>query len=395
MSNTILTPTAVTREVLRVAHEKLSFIGTIDRQYDDSYAKTGAKIGDTLKIRLPNKYEVRTGKTLQVQDTTEQSVALTVATQKGVDMNFSTAELTMDLDDFSNRIIQPAVAALMSDIESTMLDAVTKEVYNSVGAGGTAPIILTIAQAKAKLNQNLAPKDDQRCFQMESVDMAASVDELKGLFHDSSEVSKQYREGKVGKAVGLTWYENERVYRHANDADVSGLAVNNGTLAEGMTTLTVDGASSAPTAGSVFTVSATYAVHPETKVAYTHLQQFTVVSATTTVITFQPAMYAAGALKNVSILPVNDDDLVFVSAATTAFPQNLAYHKEAFAFATADLELPEGVAFAAREMLDGLSCRLVRQYDINNDMIPCRLDILHGYKAIRPEWAVRLPGKGS
>ena len=357
-----------TVEVLRVAHEKLRFIGTINRQYDDSFAKSGAKIGDTLKIRLPNQYTVRTGKTLDAQDTAETSVSLTVATQKGVDMNFSTAELAMSMDDFSTRVIKPAVSVLMSNIESTMLSAVTKEVYNSVGAGGTAPVFLTVAQANAKLNQNLAPDDDMRCLQMESVDMAASVNELKGLFHSATEIAEQYREGKMGLAAGFTWYTNERVYRHANDADVVGVAVNNGTLAEGMTTLTVDGASTAPTAGSVFTVAATYAVHPESKVAFTHLAQFTVVSATTTVITFTPAMYAAGAKQNVSILPVNDDALVYVSAATTAYPQNLAYHKDAFAFATADLELPQGVHFAAREVMDGLSCRLVRQYDINNDL---------------------------
>ena len=395
MANAVLTPTAVTREVLRVAHEKLRFIGTVERQYDDSFAKTGAKTGDTLKIRLPNQYTVRTGKALNAQDTEETSVSLTVATQKGVDMNFSSAELTMELDDFSKRIIEPAVAVLVSNIESTMLTAVTKEVYNSVGAGGTAPVFLTVAKANAKLSQGLAPDDDKRFLQMESVDMAASVGELKGLFHDSSEIAKQYREGKVGVAAGFTWYSNERVYRHANDADVTGLAVNNGTLAEGMSSVTIDGASTAPTVGSVFTMAATYAVHPETKVAYTHLQQFTVTAATTTLISFSPAIYAAGAKQNVSILPVNDDALVFVSVATTAYPQHLAYHKEAFAFASADLEMPEGVAFAGRENLDGLSIRVVRQYDINNDNIPCRLDILHGYKAIRPEWACRLPGLGS
>jgi hypothetical protein len=395
MANSNLTPTAVTREILRVAHEKLSFIGTIERQYDDSFAKTGAKIGDTLKIRLPNKYTVRTGKTIQAQDNNETSVSLTVATQKGVDMNFSSAELTLDIDDFSKRIIVPAVAALTSDIEATMLSTVTKEVYNSVGSGGTAPVFLSIAQAKAKLNQNLAPKDDMRCLQMESVDMAASVNELKGLFHESSEISKQYREGKVGKATGLMWYENERVYRHANGSDVTGITFNSVTAADGDATLAITGASAAPSVGTVFTMADVYAVHPETKVAYTHLQQFVVTAATTASLSFSPALQSTGASQNVSVLPATTAALVFVSAATTAYPQNLAYHKEAFAFATADLELPSGVHFAAREQEDGISIRLVRQYDINNDMFPTRLDILHGYKAIRPEWACRLPGKGS
>jgi hypothetical protein len=393
MANTILTPTAVTREVLRVAHEKLAFIGTVERQYDDSFAKSGAKIGDTLKIRLPNQYTVRTGKTLQAQDTTESSVSLTVATQKGVDMNFSTAELTMGIDDFSKRIIEPAVAVLCSNIESTMLTTVTKEVYNHVGTPGTLPTFLQIAQAKAKINQTLAPKDSNRCIQMESVDMAGSMDALKGLFHDSKEVAKQYREGYVGKAAGLTWVENERIYTHTTGADFTTVDVNESTFNEGDTTLTTAGGDF--NVGDIFTIATVFAVHPETKVAYSHLQQFVITTAGTTTATFQPPLYATGAKQNISAMPANNDVMTFVGTAATAYPNHLVYHKEAFAFASADLEMPEGVAFAARENLDGLSLRLVRQYDINNDNIPCRLDILHGYKAIRPEWACRIMGKGS
>ena len=397
MGQDILTPTAVTREILRVAHEKLSFLGTVERQYDDRFAETGAKIGDTLNIRLPNKYTVRTGKVLNAQDTTETSVALVVATQKGVDMNFSTAELGMQLDDFSKRIIVPAISSLVSDIEASALSTLTKNVYNHVGTPGTLPTFLQLAQAKAKLNKSLAPKDMERCLQMESIDMAGEVDALKGLFHDSKEVAKQYREGYVSRALGFDWYENERVYTHTTGLDFTGGAVDNGTLADGMTTLTVDGftASQAPVAGDIFTIDTVFAVHPETKVAYAHLQQFVIVSATVTELTFQPAIYSTGANQNTNSLPVNNDVLVFVGTANTAYPNHLMYHKEAFAFATGDLEMPEGVHFAAREVMDGLSCRIVRQYDINNDNIPCRLDILHGFKALRPEWACRIMGKGA
>ena len=395
MANTILTPTAVTREVLRVAHEKASFIGTTERQYDSSYAKTGAKIGDTLKIRLPNKYTVRTGKTLNAQDTSESSVSLTVATQKGVDMNFSTAELTMDLDDFSKRIIEPAVSVLVSDIEAAYFNFVSPLVYNHSGTPGTLPKFLEIATAKAKLNQNLAPKDTNRCIQMESIDMAGVVNELKGLFQDSTQISKQYLEGKVGRAVGLDWVENERIYTHTNGSDITGITFDSVTAAEGDTTLAITGASSAPAVGSIFTMADVKQVHPETRVAYAHLQQFTVTAATTSSLSFSPAVYAAGAKQNVNALPATTAALVWVGAASTAYPNHLVYHKEAFAFATADLEMPEGVAFAARENLDGLSIRCVRQYDINNDNIPCRLDILHGFQALRPEWACRVMGKGS
>ena len=393
MANALLTPTAVTREIVRVAHEKLSFIGTVERQYDDSFARSGAKIGDTLKIRLPNKYTVRTGKALNAQDTSETSVTLTVATQKGVDMTFSSAELTMEMDDFSKRIIEPAMAVLCSNIESTMLSYVTKLVYNHVGTPGTLPTFLEIAKAKAKLNQNLAPKDDRRFIQMESIDMAGMVNELKGLFHDSKEVAKQYREGKVGRATGLDWYENERVYAHANGSDHTTVTVNDAGIADGDSTITAAGGNF--TAGSVFTFADVYDVHPETKVSYAHLKQFTVTTSGTTSLAFTPALQSTGATQNVSALPANSAAITFVGSASTTYPNHLTYHKEAFAFATADLEMPSGVDFAAREVHDGLSIRVVRQYDINNDNFPCRIDILHGYEAIRPEWACRTMGKGS
>lgn len=395
MANNLLTPTAVTREALRIAHEKLSFIGTTERQYDDSFAQSGAKIGDSLSIRLPNKYTVRTGKTLQAQDTEETSVTLTVATQKGVDMNFSTKDLAMDIDDFSKRIIEPAMAVLCSNIESTMLDSVTKDIYNHVGTPGTLPTFAQINKAKAKLNQYLAPKDNNRHIQMESIDMAGQVDALKGLFQDSKEISKQYRDGVVGRTAGLNWVENERIYTHTNGSDITGITFDSVTAADGDSTLAITGASSAPSVGSIFTMADVYAVHPETKVAYPHLQQFVVTAATTSSLSFSPALQSTGASQNVDSLPATTAALTWVGAADGSFPNHLVYHGEAFAFATADLVMPGGVDFAAREVYDGLSIRCVRQYDINNDNMPCRIDILHGYKTLRPDWACRVMGSGA
>lgn len=394
MSNSILTPTQVNREILRVLHEKATFIGTTIRTYDDSYAQKGAKIGDSLKIRLPNKYTVRTGKTLVAQDTSEESVTMTVATQKGVDMNFSTAELTMSLDDFSKRIIRPAVAVLVSNIEYDALSTMTKDVYNLVGTAGTTPnTMLTFGEARAKLNQYLAPKDDRRNIQMDSIAMATMVDSNKGLFQDSKAIAEQYREGLIGRGAGFDWNENERIYVHTNGADISGITLDTFTLTNGATTATITGCSTAPTVGTVFTFATGLAVHPETKQSYSHLQQFVVTTGTTTTtLNFSPAIYSSGAKQNVSVMPGTTSALTFVGAASTAYEQHLAYHEEAFAFATADLEMPQGVHFASRENFDGISVRIVRQYDINNDNIPCRLDVLYGYKTLRPELACRITG---
>lgn len=393
MANSILTPTAVTREILRVLHEKLAFIGTINRSYDSSYAQSGAKIGDSLKIRLPNQYTVRTGKTLNAQDTNETSVTMTVATQKGVDMNFSSAELTMEMDDFSKRVIEPAVSVLASNIDYTALSTMTKDVYNLVGTPGTTPAsMLTFGQARAKLNQGLAPKDNNRYVQLDSLAMAAMVNANSGLFQDSSAIAKQYREGMIGRTSGFDWYENERIYTHTNGSDVTGITFDSVTAADGDSTLAITGAAAAPAVGSVFTMADVYAVHGETKQSYGHLQQFTVTAATTASLSFSPALQSTGARQNVSTLPATTAALVWSGAASTAYEQHLAYHKDAFAFASADLEMPSGVDFAARENFEGLSIRVVRNYDINNDNFPCRLDILHGFKTIRAEMATRITG---
>jgi len=390
-ANTILTSTAVTREVLRVLHEKLTFISTVIRSYDDSFAKTGAKIGDSLKIRLPNKYTVRTGKTLVPQDTHETSVTLTVAEQKGVDMNFSSAELTMDLDDFSERIIKPAMNVLASDIEGAMLTTVTPELYNTVGTPGTPPAdLLTALQARVKLNQYLAPKDDQRCIQYESGSMAATVDGLKGLFQDSKEISKQYTEGMMGRTAGFKWFENERAYVHQNGSDNVGITINDPSIVDGDNTIITAGGS--VSVGSTFTFASVFAVHGETKQPYSHLQQFTLTAVAGNNWTFSPALNSTGANQNIDALPVTLGAIVMTGGNDESIINNISYHKEAFAFASADLIVPQGLHFAARENIDGLSIRIIRDYDINNDNLPCRLDILHGFKTLRPELGVRIVG---
>jgi hypothetical protein len=391
MANTILTPTAVTREALRIAHEMLSFTNTTSLQYDSSFAKSGGKIGENLKIRLPNKYTVRTGKALNAQDTTEESVTLAVATQKGVDMVFSSAELTLEMDDFSKRILRPAMAVLTSNIEAAYLSYVTKKVWNAVGTAGTLPTFAQIGLGRAKLNQNLAPKDSDRSIQMESVDASGIVSALTTLFHDSKEISKQYRDGMMGRALGFDWYENERVYAHTLGADLSGTI--NDTMASGDTTVTTS--SVTMTAGDVFDFGTTCkAVHPETKAVLAHNAQFVCTVATSgNSITFSPPIISSGPLQNVSAIPASGQAItVYGTTQGTVVPQHLMYHKDAFAMATADLEMPSGVDFAAREVFDGLSIRVVRQYDISSDNFPCRIDILHGFEAIRPEWACRVYG---
>jgi hypothetical protein len=263
-----------------------------------------------------------------------------------------------------------------------------------VGTAGTTPSTLATAlAARAKLNQFLAPKDDNRCIQYESAAMAATVDAQKGLFHAANNISEQYREGMMGRTAGFDWYENERVYTHTNTAGVLTGILSNGATQSG-STITIDTTTAAVAVGSVVTFAGCYAVHPETKVAYPFLKQFVVTSATATVLTISPALDAsATATKNCSSTVADNSAVTFLGAASTSYPQNLAYHKDAFTFVTADLEdVSQYGAWGSRVVMDGLSVRVARQYAISTDTFPCRIDILHGYKAIRPELACRITG---
>lgn len=386
MANTLLTPTAVTREALRILHQKLNFVGNIVREYDDSYAKSGAKIGDSLKIRLPNQYTVRSGATLSTQDTTESSTTLQVATQKGVDLNFTSVDLTLSLDDFSKRILDPAMAVLAANIESDAL-SMYKDVYQSVWNGGSAATYNKALDARIILNRALAPFAERTAL-MDSTAMADVVKDTKTLFQDATSLSKQYKEGYMGRAAGFDWSENTLMPSHTRGGSNGAYLVNGATQTGA--TLTVDTGATAPSQGDVITIAGVFSVHPETKVSTGVLQQFVIGSgATTTSFPISPAIVTSGATQNVSGSPADNAAITFLGTASTAVQTSLLFHKEAFAFATADLVMPTGVDFARRESMDGISMRIVRMYDINNDKFPCRLDVLYGYKTLRPQLAVR------
>lgn len=413
MANDLLTIDMITRETLRVAHEKLTFIGTIDRSYDDQFAKGGAKIGSVLRVRKPAQYVRRQGsRVMDVQDAQEQSDTVTVATQDGVDMKFNSSELALELDEFSQRHIVPAVSVLVAGIEGDVLVDCIKKTYNLVGTAGTvvgaSGDLAAVFNARAKLNQYLAPKDGNRSVQLDSVTMGTVANGIKSLFHDAKEIKSAFREGFIARTAMADFYENEKTWSLTNGDDVAG-EIDESTethFTEGSTTLHIDGLGSGNiTAGQVFTIEGIYAVHPETKQAYSHLQQFTV---TTTVaigsnecdVTFTPAIYTTGARKNVGTSTGADltwtsagqdgKDVTFFGSASTTYRQNLMYHKDAFTFVTADLPLMADASKCVRRVQDGLSMRVWQASDIRNDELLTRIDILYGWKVLRPEWACRI-----
>lgn len=395
VSNTILTPTMVTREILRVLHQKANFIGTVNREYDDRFAKSGAKIGTSLQIRKPNKYTVRTGAVMDVQDTTEDSVTLTVATQKGVDMNFSSVELTMSLDDFSKRIIEPAVNVLVSAVEYDMISNVYKNIYNVADGNGAAATYAKILEGEAWLTKELTPMGD-RTAMLHPQQHADMLSAWSQLFNDSKEISSQYRTGMIGRAVGFDFYRSTHMPIHTTGTEdgASETITVSGANQTGASVTVTNGSSKTLAAGDIISFVGCNRVHPETKADTGELQRFVVTSAVSssgTSIPISPSIITSGPTQNVSASPTDSQAIVkYLGGASSAVDTSLLYHKDAFTFATADLIKPNGVDFAAREVLDGISVRLVRQYDINNDQFPCRLDILYGYKTIRPELAVRV-----
>jgi hypothetical protein len=388
----------ITRKALEILENNLVLTRTVNRQYDDSFAVEGAKIGSTLRIRLPDRALVTDGAALQVQDDNEQYTTLTVSSQKHIGVNFTTAELTMQLDDFAERVLKPRISQLASSIDADVANSF-KYIGNSVGTPGTTPATsLVLLQAQQKLNENAAVMQP-RYATVNPAANAALIEGMKGLFNPVSAISKQFKNGMFGE--GILGYDelnmSQSIKQFTTGSRAGTVTVNTTVTAEGSTSIVLTGlGSTIIKAGDVFTIGSVFAVNPQTRESTGSLYQFVAladVTASTTATVTVPAMYSATqALATVDALPASGAAVTFLGAASTQYPQNLIYHRDAISFATADLLLPQGVDMASRQVHNGISLRVVRQYDINNDRLPCRIDVLYGYSVIRPQMAVRLWG---
>ena len=402
MSNSILTIDMITRKCLEILENNLVISRNVNRQYDDSFAIEGAKIGSTLRIRLPDRALVTDGAALQVQDDNEQYTTLAVASQKHIGVNFTSAELTMQLDDFAERVLKPRVSQLASSVDADVA-SVYKSIYNSVGTPGTTPATsLVLLQAQQKLNEFATPMSP-RYATVNPAANAGLVEGLKGLFNPTGTISRQFKNGMMGEGVlGLDEINmSQSIVQHTTGTTPTAPIVATTVATQGATSLAISFTSGSPTfkIGDVFTIGSVFAVNPQTRQTTGSLQQFvvtadvTVSSNTTATLTVQPPMYTStNALATINAFPAANAVLTFLGGSATAYPQNLIYHKDAITLATADLLLPQGVDMASRQVHNGISLRIVRQYDINNDRMPCRVDVLYGFAAIRPVTAVRLWG---
>ena len=407
MTQVLLTSQIITNSALEILENDLVITSTVNRKYEDRFAVSGGKIGDTVNIRLPDRALVSNGAALQVQEENQQSVALTINYQKQIGISFTGADLVLKIDEFEENILKPRISQLAADIDFTVATDSYSQIYNSVGTPGTTPSTPEVLLAGMQKLDEMAAMRPNRYWAVNPAANASLVSGMKGLLNPVTTISDQFKTGMMGVGVlGLKQIAmTQSIPNHTTGSRTStpGTILVNGTVStQGQATLSFDGDSGSATVtkGDVFTVAGVYSVNPQTRATTGSLQQFVVTAASTasggawTDVTIQPPMFtSSNALATINAFPQDGAAVTFMGAASTAYPQNLMYHRDAITFATVDDFLPQGgVEMAARSVHNGISMRMVKQFNIQNDQDPCRIDVLFGSKVIRPQMAVRVWG---
>jgi hypothetical protein len=402
MSQTFLTDDIITAKALQILENKSVITRTINKEYDPSFAVEGAKIGTTLRIRLPDRMLVTDGAALQVQDVNQQFTTLTVATQKHIGLTFTTADRTMKIDNFADLFLKPRISQLATSVDAAIAQASYKKIYASVGTPGTTPATSAVLlAAQQKLNEMACP-EGMRYAAVNPAANAALVEGMKGLFNPGSTISSQFKSGMMGEDV-LGYDEiamTQNIPNHTTGTRTGAHTVTSTVSTQGQATINITGSSTQTIAeGDVFTIDGVFAVNPQTRESTGSLQQFvctalnTAAAGSYTNVAISPAIYTSThALATVNAFPQANAVVTFLGSASTSYPQNLVYHKNAITMATADLVLPQNLQFGSRQVHNGISLRIAQQYDINNDRLPMRADVLFGSNVIRPEMAVRVWG---
>lgn len=407
MANTILTPQMITREALMLLENSLTFTKYVNRQYKKEFSQSGAKIGNTVNIRVPAQYSVSSGPGLSTQNFTETEVPLVINNQKHVDVSFSSQELTLSIQDFSERVLAPQIVQLANQIDQDGL-AQYVNVYNSVGTPGTANTTLaTYLGAGVYLDNNATPRDmAKRNIVLSPQGQADAVTGFSTFFQDQDSIAKQYLNGTMGRAAGFKWSMDQNV-NSQTVGPLGGTPAVNGAGQTGNSLVTngwTAAASLRLNLGDIFTIAGVYSVNPLSKFSTGKLQQFVVTAATSSdgsgnaTIPISPAIVTSGATQNVTASPASGALLTVVGAAGSITPQGLAFHSDAFTFASVDLEdVSKYGAWGARVSDDqlGISMRIARQYAIGTDTVPCRIDVLYGWQTVRPQMACRIQGSNT
>lgn len=400
MANAILTIDMITRAAVSLFKNSNMFIQNMDTQYDDQFGIDGAKIGDTLRIRLPNDYTVRHGTGFSAQDTAEKFTSLKLQSQSGVDISFSTAERSLKVEDYSERYLMPMMNDLAGDVAADVMSGAETGICNFVsntdGNGNIiSPTSNTVLAAKALLEQNSTPQIPGRKVVQSPVTEANLVGTLSGLFNPTPAIGEQYRTGEMKSALGFDFYMDQTVINHTSGTFTAGTV--NGASQVG-STISVNAITGTLTAGDIITIDGVNSVNRITKRSNAKVRQFVVTAAVasggTSVSVYPAIVPPAGGVavqyQTVDSSPANAAALRLVSQPSEVYAKNIAYAPKAITMATADLVIPKGVHEAARRVYSGISMRMVTAYQIGTDQLGTRLDVLYGYLFIRPEWGVIL-----
>lgn len=391
MNNSLLTPSIISKETLVMLENNLVAAGKVNRTFENQFVK----IGTTLTVRKPNRFKVTSGPGLSIQDVTEPSTSITISNQKHVDFQFSTTELTLTIEEFSERYLKPAASELANVLDYDVIGN-TNGVNNEVGTPGTIPQSFSaLADVGQRMDEGGVPQDS-RTLILNPASYWKMADALKGLFVQS--VSEPALKGFLAKIANFEIYEDQNVQNQTVGA-YAGSGVVNGALQTGNNVVTNGWTASINgllNIGDVITLAGVYAVNPKNRQSTLALQNFVVTGTVNSdgsgnaTIPVYPPITTSGAYQTVTGSPANGAAVSVKGTASTTYPQNIAFVKDTFGLVTVPMELPDGVDFKAREMYKNISLRIIRAYDIQNDVFPCRVDILYGTTTFYPELGCRL-----
>ena len=413
MANNVITSSIIANETLRIVHNNSAFLGNVNTEFEDQFAKKGLKAGSVINVRRPVQLTVRDGAVANIQDVNESTVPITMEQEFGIDWAFSDYDLTLSIDEFAKRYLEPAGKRLAAELDSRIATRFYRGVANFSGTAGTTPSTAqNVLDAAVLLDNNACPRDDNRMLALTPLANAKLVGGMSGLFNDQATLGRQLKTGMMATNLGLDFIMSQNLPTHT----VGGLGgtplvngANQGLINSGATdnpyasstSLITDGWTAAATnrlkRGDVFTIASVYSVNPETKQSTGLLQQFVVTADAASdgsgnlTATIYPAIIAGGAYQNVTARPADNAAItVLTGSANTSYGQNILFHRDAFTLVTADMEVPNGMDMAEKAMYEGVALRFVRGFDITNNRRICRFDMLAGYGLLRPEWAVRL-----
>lgn len=411
MADTILTADIIAKEALMILNNELGFLDTFHRAHESEYDKTvnGYKIGSTISINRPADFTVRSGKVASNQDVIEGKVTLTVDQQKGVDFNFDSQQLTLDISELSTRVIRPAMINIINDIAQDTLSQFYKGVYNWVGTPGqTVNSFADYAKAPERLDE-LATPQDMRTSVMSPPDYWGFVGSQTTLLNNGI-VGDAVRRGTLGLIGNVETMMSQvtpthTVGDHGGTPLVDG-ATQNVTYDTAKNTWTqtliTDGWATSQDLleGDVFTIANVFMVNPKTRASTGILQQFVLTADVTTNasaaadtnLTISPPIIISGPHQTVNAAPADNAAITYLGTANAQYKQNLAYHKNAFALAIVPMEIPQGTVDVSRQSMNGISVRVIPYYDGTNDVSNWRLDVLYGRRLIDPRIATRFSG---